>query len=79
MARNIGLAIALFVAVSSTAAFAQQNPFEGTQQEQAACRPDVQKHCKEFIPDTFRILACLQSVRLKISKACRVVLESHGQ
>jgi hypothetical protein len=79
MSKKIALAFALLAASSSTAAFAQGNPFQGTPEEQTACRPDVQKHCKEFIPDTFRILACLQSIRPKLSKACRGVLESHGQ
>jgi hypothetical protein len=53
--------------------------FEGTPEEQAACRPDSNKFCKTAEPDTFRVLACLQQNRAKISVACRKVLESHGQ
>jgi hypothetical protein len=63
---------------SPTASVAQW----GTPQEQAACRPDVLKHCTPLIdpnsPKTFGILACLQANREKISQACRGVLESHG-
>jgi hypothetical protein len=77
MSKQIALVVALLVAHATTS-FAQ-DPFQGTPQEQAACRPDVQRHCKEFIPDTFRILACLQANRTRISRACRAVLESHGQ
>jgi hypothetical protein len=53
---------AVLVALCPTASVAQ---FQGTPQEQAACRPDVLKHCKELIdpnmPNTFSILACLQA------------------
>jgi hypothetical protein len=31
------------------------------------------------VPDTFRVLACLQQNRRQISTPCRRVLESHGQ
>jgi len=53
--------------------------FEGTPEEQAACRPDSQRFCKEAMPDTFLVLACLQKNRAKISHACQKVLASHGQ
>ena len=55
------------------------NLFQGTPEEQAACRPDSNKFCKASEPDTFRVLGCLQQNRAKISLACRKVLESHGQ
>ncbi len=53
--------------------------FQGTPREQAACRPDVVKMCKDFIPDTFRILACLQAHRGRLSSPCYDVLRSNGQ
>ncbi len=52
--------------------------FQGTAEEQAACVPDATKFCLEAIPDTFRVLACLQANRQKLRKACLQVLESHG-
>lgn len=55
------------------------DPFQGTPEEQAACRPDSSKYCREFEPDNLRVLTCLQRNRTKISKACLRVLESHGQ
>lgn len=55
------------------------NMFEGTPQEQAACRPDSNKFCRDAEPDQLRVLSCLQRNRAKLSKACRRVLESHGQ
>ncbi|HLL26655.1 MAG TPA: hypothetical protein VKT73_03255 [Xanthobacteraceae bacterium] len=84
---RIFLALALTLVASETA-FAQEqkspmgqqpNIFQGTPAEQAACRPDSVKFCRDAIPDTFRVLACLQQNRERISKACREVLESHGQ
>jgi hypothetical protein len=53
--------------------------FEGTPQEREACHPDVMKYCREFVPDSFQILACLQGERERISKACQLVLRNHGQ
>jgi hypothetical protein len=55
------------------------NPFRGTPEEEAACAPDASRFCKDAIPDTFRVLACLQENRQKIRKVCLKVLEDHGQ
>lgn len=57
---------------------------QGTDQERAACHPDVMRFCKTLVhadgqDDVFGILACLQSNRTKISSACQQVLASHGQ
>jgi hypothetical protein len=73
--------VALF---ASGMALAQQpaptpNLMKGTPQEQAACRGDSIKYCRDEIPDDFRVLGCLQQNRSRISKACRKVLENHGQ
>lgn len=56
-----------------------QNLFQGTPEEQAACRPDSNRFCRAEEPDPFRVLACLRRNRTEISAACRRVLESHGQ
>jgi hypothetical protein len=52
---------------------------QGTPEERAACAPDVQKFCEPALPDTMRVLACLQANRTKISTACNRVLLDHGQ
>jgi hypothetical protein len=80
MTKKIAAALAVVAALSPTMSFAQ---FQGTSQEQSACRPDVLRHCKALVAsnggsDTFAILACLQTNRPKLSKPCRSVLESHG-
>ena len=82
MLRSAGLVLAVSLAWGSANAFAQ-SPFEGTPREQAACRPDVVKMCKEFLSpppaDTFKILACLQAHRGRLSPPCYEVLKSHNQ
>ena len=83
--RSLGLAL-LFASVATVAAAQQkrQAPLPlpssaGTAEEEAACKPDVRRFCSELGEDQFRILACLQSQRERISKACLRVLENHGQ
>jgi Cysteine rich repeat len=82
---NICLALAAVLVLSGTALAAEPEPppalldFKGTPEEQAACAPDAKKFCRDDIPDTFRVLACLQENREKLKKACLGVLESHGQ
>ena len=57
----------------------QGDLFSGTPEEQAACSPDATKFCSDAIPDTFRVLACLQDHREKLRKVCQKVLTDHGQ
>jgi hypothetical protein len=52
---------------------------QGTPEERAACAPDVHRFCENALPDTFRVLQCLQANRSRISRACREVLQRHGQ
>jgi hypothetical protein len=52
----------------------------GTDQEEKACTPDVQRFCRKLMDQgDFTILACLKENRPKLSAACRHVLVSHGQ
>lgn len=53
--------------------------FQGTEEEQAACKPDATRYCLDEMPETFRVLACLQENRKKLRKVCLNVLEAHGQ
>jgi len=57
---------------------------QGSEQERAACHPDVMKYCREFVrdndqSDVFAILSCLQINRTRISFPCQEVLAGHGQ
>ena len=52
----------------------------GTDQDEKACAPDVQRFCRKLMDQgDFTILACLKENRPKLSAACRYVLVSHGQ
>lgn len=53
--------------------------FRGTEEDQAACRPDAMRLCETAIPDTFRVLFCLKQQRAQLSKPCLTVLQNYGQ
>ncbi len=78
--RLFGVVLMASLALGVAPALAQQGgALSGTPQEQAACRRDSIRFCREVISDSLRVLACLQANRAKISKACQAVLTSHGQ
>lgn len=52
---------------------------KGTEDEQNACYHDAAKYCSDAIPDTFKVLACLQEHRKKLTKPCQKVLTDNGQ
>jgi hypothetical protein len=85
MLRRIILPIGVLVASLTPAPAQLALPFpplpmvQGTPEERAACGPDVHKLCGPALPDTMRVLACLQANRARISPACNRVLVSHGQ
>ena len=76
---NRALLIALVAATSLVSSGAMAQLGTGTPQEQAACRPDVRKLCRDVGTQNLVVLACLQSHRNKLSNACLKVLESNGQ
>jgi hypothetical protein len=88
MARTTLLSLALLVA-GANAALAQFPPqppppaLPGSEQERAACHPDVVKFCQAELAankdDVMAILGCLQRNRSQISAACREVLDDNGQ
>jgi hypothetical protein len=54
--------------------------FSGTPQEQAACRPDVARHCKGLQgTDDDAFVTCLVSHADQLTQRCRKVLEAHGK
>jgi hypothetical protein len=73
MPRKVAL-VAILLLASSTLATAQS----GTPQEQAACRPDVTRHCRGIGGDNDTILKCLVSHGAKLTAKCRSVLQEHG-
>ena len=63
MQKSIALAFVMAIS-ASLPAFAQ------SQEDQAACTPDVMRLCQQAIPDQSRIVACLVRSRLQLSPAC---------
>ena len=69
------LTASLALAVFASVALAES----GTPAEREACHRDVVRLCKGVPPEEFPILGCLKDHRVRLSRACRYVLESHGQ
>jgi hypothetical protein len=55
--------------------------FQGTPEEQRACRPDVMKMCKDYLGqnDSMIVLRCLQANKVRLSTPCHGVLAHYGQ
>ena len=58
---------------------ADSGALKGSPQEETACSPDAARFCSDAMPDNFAVLACLREHREKRKKACKQVLEDHGQ
>ena len=56
------------LAISAGPAFAQ------SQEDQAACTPDVMRLCQQAIPDRGLVVACLIKSRLQLSPGCSGVV-----
>jgi len=85
MVRSVTLATAIFFSALflsavflASAAMAQNQVGPHSAKDEDACDRDAHRLCKEAIPDQMRVLSCLQTNRQKLSKACQVVLQSHG-
>ena len=74
--KKILLPLAMLLSLS-TETFAQH---AGTDQDEKACTPDVQRLCRKWMDQgDFAVLACLKQNRARLFPACRYVLVSHGQ
>ena len=67
-------AITLLIGASSLLAQGHM----GTPQEQQACTRDAQRFCRKQLGDDSAVQHCLQQNRMKLSKSCQKVFESHG-
>ena len=76
MMRKFLIALFLLCTPISASAFAHS----GTDQEERACAPDVQRFCRRLMDQgDFTILACLKENRPKLTPARRTMMVSHGQ
>ena len=75
MIREVAFLLSIALLFGSTAAVADK----GTPDEREACRRDTVRFCKGVPPQDDPMLHCLQANRMRISVACRSVLEKYGQ
>lgn len=76
IALGVGLALSIGGAVAQNA---DAQEYRGTWEQQMACTPDVWRLCSDQIPDTNRIVACLQQNTPQLSSGCRAVFQSNNQ
>jgi len=68
---RLAVIITLAISLHSTSSFAL-----GTDDQRAACTPDVFRLCGSDIPDVDRIVACLKKEKPNLSKDCRAVFNA---
>src|SRR5215470_5583399 len=73
----LGAALIAGGMLAQSAAEAQE--YRGTMEQQMACTPDVWRLCSDQIPDTNRIVSCLQQNTPQLSSGCRAVFEARNQ
>jgi hypothetical protein len=66
-----GLLFALTTILSTTTSFAL-----GTDEQRAACTPDVFRLCSSEIPSVDRIVACLKAKKASLSAGCQAVFNA---
>jgi hypothetical protein len=77
--------VAIVLMVCATPGVAQRplipTPFDsrGTPEDQAACRPDARRLCREHVGNDMAVLACFQQNRAKLSEPCAAVLRRYGK
>ncbi len=69
----LGIAVVLAVLFIQTPSRAQ----DGTPAQRNACKPDVFRLCKNYIPDRTAITACLERNVKNLSPDCREVFSDH--
>ena len=68
---RLAMLILLAISLRSTSGFAL-----GTDDQRAACTPDVFRLCGSEIPNVDRIVACLKKDKANLSKECQAVFNS---
>jgi hypothetical protein len=74
MKANVALALSFLVVSYSTAGVAQTY----SEQERAACEPEVNRICSNFIPDRDRIIQCLNEKVKQLKGPCKKVILSYA-
>lgn len=76
--QRVVLSCVLAVGSVIVAQAASAEEYRGTWEQQMACTPDVWRLCSDQIPDTNRIVACLQQNAPNLSSGCRAVFQSNN-
>jgi hypothetical protein len=73
--RRVRVAVAAAIlglgVLATSAGSATAQGYQGTQDAQSACTPDVFRLCQQYIPNRGPIVACLVRYRAYLSPACR--------
>ena len=72
LGNGISAAIVLSLLAMPTTSFAL-----GTEDERAACTPDVFRLCGSEIPSVDRIIACMRAKQASLSAPCKAVFAKH--
>ena len=68
--RYISLFVTAFVFLSAPAAFAATKEVSLKDKQQAACYDDVNKLCKDALPDVDKVTACMKDKKPLVSAKC---------
>ena len=72
LGKGVSAAIVLSALILPTTSFAL-----GTDDERAACTPDVFRLCGSEIPNVDRIIACMRAKQASLSAPCKAVFAKH--
>lgn len=61
---------AALLATFTTAGYAKTKPVSLRDQQEAACYDDVNKFCKDAMPDVDKVTACMSTKRSVVSAKC---------
>ncbi len=67
--RRLAALAAILTLGAPLAALAQSH----SQEDEAACTPDVMRLCQQYIPNRPQIIACMVSKKNELSPACHLV------
>lgn len=66
------------LATASAASAQDRGGRDGSGPVGAACQSDIEQHCKGLKHGAGAVRSCLESNRVKVSKACAAALDSTG-
>jgi len=73
--RNAGYGVAVAAAIVSAAGSIAHAAYQESQRQREACKPDVYRLCKWYIPSRQGITYCLYQNIDRLSPDCRAVME----